>query len=158
MLEDLLAHYIGIAPKDVQRLLEVQAQSIYEDNQYRQLVDTLDVKALEESLAETHMLLDKHVPGFTAAIVKKYPQVPVTNMTSYSLGNWLVGFLKFPQALNKLLGMHMHIPPQPIREFLPVLLDVFNELPYGGSEWQRALTLLAVPLISEAQPVERVTL
>jgi acyl carrier protein phosphodiesterase len=70
-------------------------------------------------------------------------------MSPFTLGNWVVGILEYPEEAKKLIEMHRRVPHQALVDNLPGILEILNEMPRGRAEWQKALCLLAFPLMSK---------
>ncbi len=151
-----LAHYIDVSPDDIQYIFSLPPDELYTNAVYQALVAGLDRNLLDETLPDTRALLDEHLPAFKALVADQYPDLPLDGVTSYALCNWLLGYLQSPNELSRLRDRHMHVPPRFIREFLPNLLEIMDALPVGKDVWQRALAVLAIPLVSSSQPIDRV--
>lgn len=156
MLETVLSRYTGASPDDIQYIFSLPSDELYTDDTYQALVRTLDRAILDQTLPHTRALLDEHLPAFKTIVAAQYPDLPLDGVTSYALCNWLLGFLQSPAELPRLRERHMHVPPRFVREFLPNLLEIMDALPEGKDAWQRALAVLAIPLVSPSQPAERV--
>ncbi|MFP4323161.1 MAG: hypothetical protein ACLFTK_11970 [Anaerolineales bacterium] len=148
MLTKSLANYIGVSTRDVQTWLNMSAAGIYDDPAYQDLVYGLDRALLEETLSEARAVYEDALPEFQAALGSEY-NFRNTPMSAYTLGNWLVGFLQYPDSLPELLDIHARIPQSVLTAGLPMLLSYLDDMPQGGAEWQRALAILALPMMSE---------
>jgi hypothetical protein len=71
-------------------------------------------------------------------------------MSAFTLGNWLVGFLQFPAALEGLSKFHKRLPQDAMAELLPHMLSVLEDMPHGSADWQKALALLSMPMLSQS--------
>jgi|GEM_PF-1787379 len=147
MLEDTLAQYIGIPTTSVSRIIKMQQTKIYEDKDYKEWINKLDSTSLHNTLPHARSAYDKHLPDFVQILQTRYGMKD-TPMSAYTLGNWLVGFLQYPSALANLAEMHNRIPQRAFREMLPQLISMLDEMPAGRADWQRALSLLALPLLA----------
>lgn len=148
MIEERLTEVIGIPREEVERLLAMPAIAIYRDEAFRALVNRLDKELLFSTLPDTRAAFDFHIPIFQARVRTAHPQVAVQRMSASTLGMWLVGFLQIPNAMERLAVFHAPVPPDFIREFLPDLLAMLDDIAVGRQEWQRALALLSLPLLA----------
>ncbi len=141
-----LAQLVNVSPATLQRFLSMEATALYEDDEYMSLVRSLNRNLMEETLPEVRAAYEKHLPGFVDEIKKQY-QLKDNPMSAYTLGNWMVGILRYPETTNTLLNMHTRVPSQMIIDGLPHLLSFLDEVERGGAEWQRALCILSIPLM-----------
>ena len=147
-MDAILSRYIGVSPGKVARLLTLSQQQVYADQEYLGWVNQLDAERLYDTLQYARSVYEAYMPEFSQHLSNQFG-MHKTVMSAYTLGNWLVGFLQFPNTINGLTRMHQHIPRQAIADLLPRMLEVLQEMPEGGREWQRALAILSLPLLSE---------
>ncbi|MCU0463768.1 MAG: hypothetical protein MUF38_04280 [Anaerolineae bacterium] len=147
MLEDTLAHYIGANKDQINRLTRMKQSQVYSDPTYQAWVQQMDAGALHETLAHARAAYEEHLPQFAAILSTRYG-MSNTPMSSFTLGNWLVGFLQYPDSISNLSKMHQRIPQEAFREMLPEMIQMLDDLPTGREGWQRALALMALPLVA----------
>jgi hypothetical protein len=139
---DTIAQYAGVSQGEIKRLLALPSQDIYQDPTYQSWVKQLDQQLLLQSSEAVRNVYDRELPdlkdryGLTGSI-----------MSSYTLCNWVLGFLMFPARLSNMIEHHASVPTGTIGQALPELLEYVGEIPTGGAEWQRALTLMTLPLL-----------
>lgn len=139
---DLLSSYSGIPVSDLQSLFALAPIDIYQNGRYQELVSQIDQKALEQTLSFVRVIYDEYLPE-----IKDRYQLQRTVMSGYTLGSWLLGYISFPDKMVDLLDRHRKVPPQVIREVLPELLDLLETIPEGAAAWQRAMVIVALPLM-----------
>jgi len=147
MIENTLSRYTGVVPAKISRLLRLTQSRIYEDKEYRSWIEALDTDVLGETLPHARVAYERHLPEFTEHLKEKYGMVN-TPMSAYTLGNWLVGFLRYPDTIINLSKMHDRIPAEAFSDMLPEIITMLDEMPQGRAEWQRALALMALPLVA----------
>lgn len=148
MLADTISRYSGAAAGDVSRWLTLSPEAIYEDPAYLDLINGLDKEFLQETVITAREAYREGLDDLAKKIEVKYDvENPV--MSAFTLGNWLVGFLYSPTTLPDLLERHGRVPAEAIREGLPELLGMLESMPTGRQEWQQALALLSIPLVTE---------
>lgn len=147
MIEDTLAQYTGIPKASISRIIKMPQATVYDDQEYQGWIRALDSNRLHTTLPLARSAYDRHLPEFVEGLHARY-SMKDTPMSSYTLGNWLVGFLQYPSTLANLSEIHNRIPQHAFRELLPLLLNMLDDMPAGREDWQRALALMALPLLA----------
>lgn len=145
MIAQALAQYIGVPKAKIERLLALTQEKIYQDAEYQAWINTLNIEQLNKFLPLARAAYEKHLPTFTEHLHTQY-NLSNTPMSAFTLGNWLVGFLQYPSQISELSRMHRRLPPQAVREMLPEMIAMLDDMPEGRAEWQRAFALMALPL------------
>lgn len=146
MIEQILSQYTGISANQIARILSLKQAQVYEDPDYQAWISQLDPTALYETLPLARAAYEQGMPQFAEHLRDNYG-LDNTKMSPFTLGNWLVGFLQYPNTITNLAKLHHRIPPQAFREMLPMMLTMLDTMPDGGAQWQRALALMALPLL-----------
>lgn len=145
MEAQVLSRYTGVPTKQINRLLSMSGQTMAKDPEFINLLNSLDKDHLEETLPEARAAYEKGLPAFERHLHQQYG-LETTPMSAFTLGNWVVGALQFPQYTNKIMEMHENIPREVFVNELPRLLDMLDHV-RGGREWQRALCVFSLPLM-----------
>ncbi|PJF36918.1 MAG: hypothetical protein CUN49_03005 [Candidatus Thermofonsia Clade 1 bacterium] len=148
MIAEVLAQYIGVEKRKVERLLALKQEQIYEDPEYQAWISKLNVDRLNSFLPLARAAYEKHLATFTEHLRTKYNMVN-TPMSAFTLGNWLVGFLHYPSQISELARLHRRLPRQAVLEMLPEMIAMLDDMPEGRAEWQQAFALMALPLAAE---------
>lgn len=143
MTPDELAHYAGISTQELERLLAMPAAAIYNDPDYIDLVTSLDREHLDRTAVHTRDAYDKYLPT-----IKEQFGLRGSIMSGYTLSNWVLGFLMYPERLSDMIKYHASLSPDMIARLLPHLVRLLDEVPEGREEWQRALVILSLPLLA----------
>ncbi len=143
-----LSYYIGAPTSLLDSLLSMQGREIIRDKRFVDLLRSVDKDLLEKTLPEARAAYAAHLPDFSNQLSKRYG-LANTPMSAYTLGNWVVGALQFPDYLDTILDMHADIATEVFVGGLPELLAIVDEMPKAGGEWQRALCLLSIPLMKD---------
>ena len=146
MLTKTLADYIGTRESTIEDLLQLSPTQIYQSEAYQALVAKLDRDLLHQTLPEARGAYEQGLPRFKREMGKSY-DFDRSPMSAFTLGNWLVGFLQQPDALNTLPKFHGDVPRPVMREGLPHLLSILDRMGQGRQEWQQALAVLSLPLV-----------
>lgn len=148
MDSNVISQYTGMALPTVDRLLQMKAERIYEDPVYLLALESLDKTFLEATLPLARKAYEGHLQEFSTQLQQKY-RLSVNPMSAFTLGNWVVGILQYPNEARKLMGMHTALNGEIIADGLPELLAMLEGMPRGSREWQQALCLLAFPLLTQ---------
>ena len=143
MLENTLARCVNVPVEEVERLLALSPDALYNDPLYLDLVGQLDAATLETTATYARAAYETQLPPIKA----KYG-LSDTVMSGYTLCNWVLGFLMYPEKLRDMLTRHARIPTDTIEATLPELIAILADLPDGSAEWQQALVTLSLPLIA----------
>lgn len=145
MLEQTLATHIGVSQAEVSRLLKMKQSQIYTDPNYQRWLHSLDAARLNDTLQLARAAYEKKLPYFTNLLKTDYGLAD-TPMSAFTLGNWVVGFLQYPEQISDLARMHNKLPREAVVRMLPEMIGMLDDLPQARAEWQRALALMALPL------------
>lgn len=147
MLTKIIAQYTQTPEATIARLLKMPTDAIYEDAAYKQLVDSLDRDYLHQTLQQARNAYEVGLPDFKERM-RVYFDFTDSPMSPFTLANWLVGFLNYPDKLADLPNLHGRVPHNAIQNGLPELFKVLEQMGEGRDAWQRALAVLAIPLVT----------
>lgn len=145
MLEGILANYIGVPITEIQRLTQLSVEQILQDKVYISWLKSLDLDYLIETLPNVRASYEQHLPEFREKLESNY-RLENNPMSAYTLANWLLGYLRYPQSLPELVKIHRKIPTNAIRETSPELLQMLDYMGEGQAMWQKALAVFLIPL------------
>lgn len=145
MSVDTLAQYSGIPAETIKQWLSLSPESIYRDTGYLAWVKDLDEDLLTDNLKAVRAIYESDLDA-----IKSRHGLSDTIMGAHTLGNWVLGFLKFPDQLPDLLERHASVPGTVVANVLPELAVLLNKIEddAGRAEWQRALILFSIPLMA----------
>jgi hypothetical protein len=150
MNKQMLADITGLAPNTVQQFMDMSAEEIVKDVSYIQLLEDIDCEHLEQTLPEVRAAYEHELPAFINMLQEKH-NVNSEPMSAYTLGNWVIGVLHYPDRAGQILGMHQNVPGHVISEGLPEFLAILDSLndSVTAAEWKRAVTALSIPLMNQ---------
>lgn len=146
MLSDVLAEYLAAPVDEVERLMTLPNGSVYDDPAYCTMLGEIDVRLLERTLTHAYAAYQVGLPQFTTMLRREYGvDAP---LTSYTLGEWMIAFLKSPERLSEMTKLNMLVPRYVLWDTLPMLINILETMPNKTErqEWQKALTVLLLPL------------
>ena len=148
MLATILAQYIDESQSTIDTFLTMSPSDIYGDPYYKELVNKLDYRHLDQSLKEARDTYEEGLPDFMDKFSHLY-DFGGSPMSPTTLANWLVSFIKFHDFMHQLPEKHANVPRQALRQGLPDLLSMLDNMSDGREDWQKALALLSIPLVTE---------
>lgn len=146
MKNELLASYIQIDVATITRLRKIDAASIYTHPDYQTLVSTIDTHVLDETLAAAREVYEVALDSLKPQLSEKFG-IKSEIMSAYTVGNWTVGFLQYPDKLSDLIQIHDNVPPHVVEFGLGYLLEALDDMPKGGPEWKKAICIILLPLL-----------
>ena len=143
MLIQQLATYTGLPETEIERLLALSPVEIYDDPAYLALIPQLDEETLKASAAHVQQIYGEQLPS-----LKDKHRLGGTIMSSYTLVNWVLGFLMYPERLRDMLHYHQRLSTEQVAGMLPELFALLDDLPEGRDAWKTALAVISLPLLA----------
>ena len=143
MITHVLAPHFDTTPDGVRELLTLSPQELQDSPEFIALLDSLDPASLHGTLEEARQTLDAELPGLVSDFTNHY-DIDHFPLSSFMLGNWILGFLNYPTELTQLPQIHANIPVTIIQEAIPYVLEMFGKMESGGSQWQKAFAAMAL--------------
>ncbi len=143
MLIQQLATYTGLSEAEIGRLLALSPAEIYDDPAYLALIPLLDEETLKATAAQVQELYGEHLPA-----LKDKHQLGGSIMSSYTLVNWVLGFLMYPERLRDMLNYHRRLSAEQVGAMLPDLFALLGDLEEGREAWETALAVISLPLLA----------
>jgi hypothetical protein len=143
MLVTTLATYSQVSAEELKRLLALPAQAMYNDPAYQAMIAQIDSMRLQRSLGAARDIYEQKLP----ALKEKYG-LSGTIMGGYTLCNWVLGYLMFPDRARSMIEHHARITVETVALMLPELIELLNPMGSEAQEWQRALIVFSLPLLA----------
>ena len=143
MLE-VLAPYLDIEPIELDRLMNLTSIEREHDPVVQHIESTLNINTLHDSLHVVRQVLDDELPPLVADIKAHY-NLAEFPLSSYMLGNWVIGFLRYPSELHRLPDIHQNVDWNIIFETIPHILQILDHLPVDiRDDWKKVFSLMAM--------------
>lgn len=143
MLMQQLVTYTGLPETEIERLLALPPTEIYNDPAYLALIPQLDEATLKATAAQVQQIYGDQLPA-----LKDKHRLGGTIMSSYTLVNWVLGFLMYPERLRDMLRYHRRLTPEQVADMLPDLFSLLDEMTEGVDAWKMALAVISLPLLA----------
>lgn len=148
MNNERIAQYTGLSLNEVKRLRSMSAQEVFSDSAYIKTLKKLDRHFLESTLADARHAYAIHMDEFKTEIKNRYG-ISSEPMSAFTLGNWVVGVLQYPDQAKELLRMHGNVGGDVFSGSIEQVLTILEDMPTGTREWQQAMCLLAFPMMNK---------
>lgn len=148
MNADAISHYTKLPLKEVQYWVNQSSLIVYNDKKYIAALKQIDVEYLQKTLPLVHQVYKETLPSLKEEMAEEF-NISVHLMSAKTLGDWVVGVLRYPESSHELRSKHKKLNGQVIHDVLPTLLEILGDLPEGAEEWQQALCLLSFPLMKK---------
>ncbi len=142
-----ISHYTNLPQGEVSRLLALSPDAILEDADYLDYLNALDAELLEADLPAARDAFNHGLQEIADAMQAEYA-LDHNPMSSYTLGNWLVGFAEKPEQLAMFQNLHSHLPKDMMVKYLNPIVTLLDDMQEGREQWQHALALFTITLIA----------
>ena len=148
MNAEKIASYTQLPLNEVNRLRTMSAQEVFADKAYLRALKQIDRHFLEETLQEARKAYALHMDEFKAEIQSRYG-ISSEPMSAFTLGNWVVGVLQYPDQVKELMNMHGNVGGEVFAGSMEQVLTILEDMPHGTREWQQAMCMLAFPMMNK---------
>lgn len=149
------AQYLNLSPEASEALLSRSLATLLGSAELTQLLDSLDVALLKESLLIAGTVLAQHLPPFYEWLTNELGLQRVPEGPDHATA-WVVGFLRNQETLTHLVDLHRPIPRSALERSIPRLVGLFDQVepPTVRQEWQKTVTALCLVLAAAARENE----
>ena len=148
--------HLDLATDTTEAFLSQSSASLMNSLELKQILNTLDINLLKDSLPTVGELLSRHLPPFynwlkTELNVQRVPDSP--DHTT----KWVIGFLNNQDSVSRLIDLHRPISRVALEQAIPRLVSVFDHIEPVAvrQEWQRAIAALCLILTVAARENEQ---
>ncbi len=152
LLLSTLTQHLDLSSAQLETLLTKSLTEGLESPEVQQELSSLDTHLLQQTLPTAGGILAKELPPFYNWLknelgVKRVPDSP--DHTT----KWVVDFLNNQESLTRLVELHRPVPPLALRQAIPRLVGLFEEVEdmHTRQEWQKAIAALCLVLIVGAK-------
>lgn len=147
MLAKVLAQYLAATEDELDYLLHLRVDELLQDPIFQRLLADVATtqEVIQQNLPAARVIMEMGLPPLVERIQKTY-HIEHFPLSSFMLGNWVIGYLSMPKALSCLPAQHTGVPLEIMREVIPEVLAVVGEIPTVGAIWQKTLSTLMLTL------------
>lgn len=142
-----IAYFTGLSASVIKELLTRESAEVYRDPRYLEALRRIDVAVLENTLPDARDIYEEYLPEFSEMLAKRYG-VDTAPMSPFTLGNWVVGVLHYPERADSLIDMHARLGREVFAENVDSLIGILDYMGNGKEVWQQAMVLLSFPLMA----------
>ena len=153
---DTFAKHLNLTTIEVESLLSMSLVDFLAAPGVKQLLATLDVNFLRETLPTAGIVLAKQLPPFYDWLKNELGVARVPDSPDHTT-KWVVGFLDNRESLTRLVELHRPVPQMAMERAIPRLVAAFDTVEDSQTRqtWQTAVAALCLPLVVDAR--ERAT-
>jgi hypothetical protein len=150
------AQHLSLSSSELENLLSISLDEFLGLPAVNQLLASLDVSLLKQTLPQAKEILVQHLPPFydwlqTELALQRVPESPEHTT------KWVVNFLNNQEKLTHLIELHQSVPLPALERSIPRLVGLFEEIDATDTrqEWQKAIAALCLVLVVAARQRER---
>lgn len=155
MLETFSQH-LGLSPAESEKLLSLSLTDFLNSPQVKELLGSLDIQLLKQTLPIAKSVLAERLPPFYDWLQNELGVERVPDSTEHTT-TWVVGFLNNTESLTRLVELHRPVPRAALEQSIPRLVGAFDGIEDDRvrQEWQKAIAALCLPLVVDARNEQR---
>ncbi|MBZ8179825.1 hypothetical protein G3T18_06900 [Oscillatoria salina IIICB1] len=153
----VFSQHLGMSETQVNEILSQSLAECLNSPELQQLLESLDIRKLQETLPTAGTVLQKRLPPFYHWLKNELGVARVPDSPDHTT-TWVIGFLNHTETLNHLVKLHRPVPPSAVEASVPRLVATFDGVEDEAirQEWQKAIAALCVPLVIDARQRETV--
>jgi hypothetical protein len=150
------SQYLDLSQTQVEALLSKSLSECLNSPELKQQLNSLDVKLLRETLPTAGAVLAKELPPFYHWLTHELGVEHVPDSPDHTT-KWVIGFINNQESLTNLVELHRPVPRPALERAIPRLIELFVgvEDTQIRKEWQKAIAILCLPLVVDAQEREK---
>jgi hypothetical protein len=152
MMINTLSQHLSLSAFELEKLFSISFDEFLELPAVKQLLASLDVAVLKQSLPQAKDILVQHLPPFYNWLQQELAIERVPDSPDHTT-KWVVNFLNNQEKLTNLVDLHRSIPLPALELSIPRLVEVFDPIPEERirQEWQKAIAALCLVLVVAAR-------
>ncbi len=146
------SQHLQLSTAEVESLLSLSLPDLLANAEVQQLLGSLNINLLRETLPTAGAILAQQLPPFYDWLknelgVARVPDGPEHTTT------WVVNFLNDRESLTRLVELHQPVPRVALEKAVPRLVGAFAgvEEQHVRQEWQTTVAALCLPLVVAAR-------
>ncbi len=151
--------HTDLSQSQLEGLLSKSLTDSLNSPEFQQQLDSLDIELLKETLPTAGEVLAKQLPPFYNWLKNELGVQRVPDSPEHTT-KWVIGFVNNQESLTHLVELHRPVPRLALENSIPRLVGSFEEVEDMRirQEWQKAIAILCLPLIVDAQEREKLSL
>lgn len=151
------SQHLGLSEAQVNEILSLSLTDCLHSPELQQLLQSLDIRKLKETLPTAGAVLQKRLPPFYNWLKNELGVARVPDSPNHTT-TWVIGFLNHTETLEHLVKLHHPVPPAALEASVSRLVATFDGVEDEAirQEWQKAIAALCVPLVVDARQRETI--
>jgi hypothetical protein len=151
MLETFSQH-LSLSASELEKFLSTPLDKFLGLPAVNELLASLDVSLLKQSLPQAKEILVQHLPPFYDWLQQELALPRVPDSPDHTT-KWVVNFLNNQEKLTHLIELHQSIPLPALERSVPRLVGLFDRILETSirQEWQKALAAMCLVLVVAAR-------
>jgi hypothetical protein len=149
---DTFTKHLNLTTIEVESLLAMSLVDFLAAPGVNQLLASLDVNFLRQTLPTAGTILAKQLPPFYDWLKNELGVARVPDSPDHTT-KWVVGFLDNRESLTRLVELHHPVPQMAVERAIPRLVAAFDGVEDAKTRqvWQTAVAALCLPLVVDAR-------
>lgn len=146
------SEHLQLSAAEVESLLSLSLSDLLVNSDVQQLLGSLDVNLLRDTLPTAGAILAQQLPPFYDWLKNELGVARVPDSPEHTT-KWVIGFLNNRESLTRLVELHRPVPQIALEKAVPRLVAAFAgiEDPRICQAWQTAIAALCLPLVVAAR-------
>jgi hypothetical protein len=146
------SEHLQLSAAEVESLLSLSLSDLLANSGVQQLLGSLDINLLRDTLPTAGTILAQQLPPFYDWLKNELGVARVPDSPDHTT-KWVIGFLNDRESLTRLVELHRPVPQLALEKAVPRLVAAFagvEELSIRQA-WQTAIAALCLPLVVAAR-------
>jgi hypothetical protein len=146
------SEHLQLSAAEVESLLSLSLSDLLANSGVQQLLGSLDINLLRDTLPTAGTILAQQLPPFYDWLKNELGVARVPDSPDHTT-KWVIGFLNDRESLTRLVELHRPVPQIALEKAVPRLVAAFAgvEEPSIRQAWQTAIAALCLPLVVAAR-------
>ncbi len=147
MLNTFTQH-LNLSNTEVESLLSLSLADFLANPAVNELLESLDVNLLRQTLPTAGQILAEQLPPFYEWLKNELGVARVPDSPNHTT-KWVVDFLNDRESLTRLVELHRPVPQMAVERSIPRLVGAFVGIEDATTRqvWQTAVAALCLPLV-----------
>ena len=159
-MRNTFTQHLELPETELEKLLSLSVHDFINSPQVANLLNTVDIKLLQENFAAANLAMGDMLPCFYRWLVDELKKINLVEYSRDYTTNWGNFFLKNRESLNRLFQLHDSVPRPALENSIPLVVGLFDEVEDGRvrQEWQKAVAAFCLAVVVDARDRERMAI
>ncbi|MBW4682618.1 MAG: hypothetical protein KME19_21365 [Microcoleus vaginatus WJT46-NPBG5] len=155
-MQEVFTQHLNLSAAELEPILALSLTDLLNSAQIKDVLNSLDVQTLKETLPTAAGVLAERLPPFYNWLKNELGVARVPNSPDHTT-KWVIGFVNNQESLTRLVELHRPVPRPALERSVAPLVAAFDgvEDQQIRQKWQKAVAALCLPLVVAAREQER---